>query len=31
MYFADNDIPVGNPDPKEVKWLRPNEIINILI
>ena len=31
MYIADNDIPDGCPDPKEVKWLRPEEIIASLI
>ncbi len=31
MYFADNDIPSGCPDPKEVEWLRPEEIIAKLI
>jgi hypothetical protein len=31
MYFADNDIPEGCPDPKEVKWLRPEEILASLV
>lgn len=31
MYFADNDIPPGCPDPKDVEWLRPEEIISRLI
>lgn len=31
MYFADNDIPEGCPDPKDVKWLRPDEIITELV
>ena len=31
MYFADNAIPKGCPDPKEVKWLRPEEIIADLV
>ena len=31
MYFADNDIPDGCPDPKDVKWLRPEEIIATLV
>ena len=31
MYFADNDIPEGCPDPKDVKWLRPEEILGVLI
>jgi hypothetical protein len=31
MYFADNDIPEGCPDPKEVLWLRPEEIMARLI
>jgi hypothetical protein len=31
MYFADNDIAPGCPDPKDVQWLRPEEIIKKLI
>ena len=29
MYIADNDIPEGAPDPKECKWLRPEEVLAI--
>jgi len=31
IYFADNDIPSGCPDPKEVRWLRPEEILAELV
>lgn len=31
LYFYDNDIPPGCPDPEEVKWLRPEEILETLI
>ena len=29
MYIADNDVPEGAPDPKECKWLRPEEVLAI--
>lgn len=28
MYLCDNEIPKGAPDPEDVRWLRPSEIIN---
>ncbi len=31
MYFADNDIPEGSPDPIDVEWLRPEENLARLI
>lgn len=31
LYFYDNDIPAGSPDPQEVMWLRPEEIVQKLI
>ncbi|CAK89170.1 unnamed protein product (macronuclear) [Paramecium tetraurelia] len=31
MYFADNDVPEGAPQPKECKWLRPEEFLAALV
>jgi predicted nucleotidyltransferase len=31
MYFGDNVIPDGCPDPKDVQWLRPEEILGHLV
>ena len=31
MYLCDNKIPNGCPKPEDVKWLRPEEIINEII
>jgi len=31
MYYADNDIPEGSPDPLDVEWLRPEENLAKLI
>lgn len=31
LYFADNEISPGAPLPEDVQWLRPEEILKVLV